>query len=64
MLIDEAITTSSRPELCDLGALRPRGRPVIIARTSKDRGARRMRLGYAIATPEIIAQMRPSTGQH
>jgi histidinol-phosphate aminotransferase len=36
------------------------GRPVIIARTfSKIAALAGMRLGYAIATPEIIAKMRP-----
>ena len=36
------------------------GRPVIIARTfSKIAALAGMRLGYAIATPEIIARMRP-----
>ena len=40
------------------------GRPVIVARTfSKLFGMAAMRLGFAIATPEIIARMRPySTG--
>ena len=42
------------------------GRPVIIARTfSKIAALAGMRLGYAIATPEIIQKMRPySIGQH
>ena len=36
------------------------GRPVIIARTfSKIFGIAAMRLGYAIATPEVIQKMRP-----
>src|SRR5436190_1414100 len=36
------------------------GRPVIIARTfSKIAGLAGMRLGYAVATPEIIQKMRP-----
>ena len=50
-----------RPGLRHVAAICLEGRPVIIARTfSKIAALAAMRIGYAVSTPEIVRQMRPT----